>query len=111
MTPEQILQQEFCYEFTKGMQARMLQGFYRYGPCEANVKTEDLVKLAQGRIDKYLATGNTEHLLDAGNFLMLEFRWPKAVNAHFKVDDGIGKIRPRYWSQWARQWFYRWEGD
>jgi hypothetical protein len=40
---------------------------------------------AKRRIRKYEQTGNTEWLMDAGNFLMFEFMYPRNSKAHFKA--------------------------
>ena len=112
LSHDEILRQEFCFDFTNGMMDRMVMGFYRYGSAQANVKTEDLIALAMGRIQKYQDTGNTEHLMDAANFLMLEYQYPKADNAQFMVDHDEQKERPSYYDErevLAR--LYKYEGD
>jgi hypothetical protein len=41
----------------------------------------------QKRIDKYIETGNTEFLMDAANFAMIEFMFPSHPSAHFRPTD------------------------
>jgi hypothetical protein len=40
------------------------------------------------RTEKYKDTGNTEWLVDAANFLMFEFMYPKHRKAHFRATEG-----------------------
>ena len=36
---------------------------------------------------KYRETGNTEYLLDAGNYAMFEYMYPQHEKAHFRATD------------------------
>jgi hypothetical protein len=39
------------------------------------------------RIELYKQTGNKEHLVDAANFLRIEYKYPKHPKAHFRGTD------------------------
>ncbi len=73
-SPEEILRTEFSEDFVRYMKNRMVMSYFKYG------KVEDARK-------KYLATGNTEWLIDAANNLMMEFMFPSVEGAHFKATE------------------------
>ena len=79
---------EFSLPFVQGMSNRMATSFCKYGSvADAYPGTVSALASAQMRIEKYLATGNTEFLMDAGNFLMIEFMFPSVAGAHFEAGD------------------------
>ena len=39
------------------------------------------------RLIKYLSTGNTEWLMDVGNFAMIEYECPQVPGSHFRATD------------------------
>lgn len=79
---------EFSNEFVDGMRARMDVSHAKYGSIhDAYPHKVDALESMQKRIDKYIATGNTEFLIDASNFLMIEFMLPAHPRAHFKATD------------------------
>lgn len=82
---------EFCPQFVQAMANRMAVSFHKYGsvadfdgsPCDN----------AHLRLDKFYETGNTEFLVDAANFLMMEFmRDPDAFVAT-DSDQSPGRVR------------------
>jgi hypothetical protein len=63
---------------------RMLTSFHKYGHVEAAIENGvDCLASAKQRVDKYLETGNTEYLMDAANYYMMEFMFPSLETAHF----------------------------
>ena len=83
----EVLETDFSIEFVCRMANRIVMGHHRYGPLKEGKK--DNIKAAKRRIELYIETGNMEYLVDAGNFVMLEYRMPKHPRAHFEsVDDG-----------------------
>lgn len=78
---DHILQQEFSEEFVRTMKNRMLVGYFRYGPVADD--DSNYVVRALKRVREYLRTGNQEMLVDAANFLMMEFMHPQHPDAHF----------------------------
>lgn len=88
MTPEEILKTEFSEAFIKGMKERMLVSYFKYGPVAKGFphKVHALGSMEE-RIRLYHETGNTENLMDAANFLMIEFMFPRHPDAHFTATD------------------------
>lgn len=79
---------EFSNDFVDGMRARMDVSFTKYGPiADAYPHKVNALESMQKRIDRYIETGNTEWLVDAANFLMIEFMLPAHPRAHFKATD------------------------
>lgn len=82
---------EFSLPFVKGMANRMAVSFHKYG-CLADpeARTIDYLASLQQRLNMYQETGNTEYLIDAANFAMIEYMYPKHVTAHFQPTDSDG---------------------
>ena len=82
---------EFSDQFTEGMKNRMAVSYYKYGPvAEAYPgKVSALASLEQ-RLRMYAATHNTEYLMDAANFCMIEFMHPSHDDAHYTPTDSDG---------------------
>jgi len=85
---EEILATQISKQFLAGMVARMEMSFFKYGDIKDAFphKINALASLQQ-RLDKYKMTGNTEFLMDAANFAMIEFMLPRHANAHFTPTD------------------------
>ena len=64
---------QYRLAFLQGMIDRLTFGFCRYGHIAESAKTCDIVKTLRDRVKKYEDTGNTEFLIDAANFCMIEF--------------------------------------
>jgi hypothetical protein len=79
---------EFSETFTQGMYDRMCVSFFKYGPV-AHGFPEKLDALAslQLHLDAYAKDGNTEHMMDAANYAMIEFMRPRHPHAFFKATD------------------------
>jgi hypothetical protein len=83
---------EYSDEFDKLRQNRVELSFFKYGSAADNFG-EGLVNALATHdmcIRKYLATGNTEYLTDAANYLMFEFMYPSVTGAYFKATDSSG---------------------
>ena len=79
---------EFSEKFVSGMRDRMEISFHKYGPiADAYPSKVNAIESCNKRVDKYFETGNTEWLIDAANFLMIEFMHPSHPSAHFKGTD------------------------
>lgn len=85
---EDVLRTEFSEQFVSGMKDRMVVSFYKYGPIAAGFpdKVNAITSLTD-RLRKYAETGNTEFLMDAANFAMIEFMHPAHPNAFFEGTD------------------------
>ena len=79
---------EFSIEFTDRMRARMGMSFRKYGPVrDAYPHKVSAIESLRARIEKYEETGNTEWLIDAANFCMIEYMLPAHKRAHFRATD------------------------
>lgn len=87
---------EFSQSFVQGMYDRMCVSFFKYGPV-ANGFPEKVDALATLRLclDAYAKDGNTEHMIDAANYAMIEFMRPRHADAHFKATDSRGSVGRR----------------
>jgi hypothetical protein len=74
-------------DFPQMMDDRLAMGELRYGKTKTSVAKFRDFKKAGERMALYMATGNTEHLIDAANFLRLEFKRSKHPKRHFKSSD------------------------
>lgn len=86
-TIEKQLATQVSEDFWKGMKARMEMSYFKYGDVKEAAGKVDMLKSLQQRLDKYHATGNTEFLMDAANFAMIEFMFPQHEKAHFAATD------------------------
>lgn len=73
--------------FLQYMFNRLLMGRLRYGPKKPSATTYNYAKSIEGKIKQYMETGNTEFLVDIGNYAMLEFRFGKHPSRHFSAKD------------------------
>lgn len=75
-------------KFIDGMVARMRMSYLKYGDIkDAYPHKIDAIACLKDRISSYANTGNTEFLIDAANFAMIEFMFPKLPGAHFSPTD------------------------
>jgi len=82
---------EFSEKFVQGMIDRVAVSFYKYGAAADNYPArKNALASLQARLDLYLSTGNTEYLIDAANFAMLEFMHPSLPDAHYTPTDSSG---------------------
>jgi hypothetical protein len=92
-----FLPTEFSPEFVQGMANRMAVSCARYGPiAEGFPEPFDALQSARLRLERYSQTGNQEWLLDAANFLMIEFLRPRHPAAHFRAtsdQESPGRVR------------------
>jgi hypothetical protein len=79
---------EFSEQFVEYMRNRMAVSFHKYGPVAAAYPAKvDAVASLVKRLERYAETGNTEWLVDAANFCMIEFMHPRHPEAHFRATD------------------------
>jgi hypothetical protein len=87
-TPDNVPDSEFSVQFAQGMCDRMSMSYFKYGRVsEAYPVKVDAIASLRLRLEKYEQTGNTELLMDVGNFAMIEFMRPRHPNAHFTPED------------------------
>lgn len=93
---ETLPESEFSPQFIQGMIDRMAMSYPKYGSIKAYPLKADALQNLQGRLDKYRETGNTEWLIDAANYCMIEFMRPSHPDAHFRStssDESPGLVR------------------
>lgn len=85
---EELKRISWSPEFETLMRNRLLVGAFRYGLLNEEGKPAfDSVGSAIKRLELYLETGNTEHLVDAANLCLVEFVEGKHPKKHFKAED------------------------
>lgn len=84
----EILKTEFSEDFIEKMKNAMITSYHKYGPVVQGFpeRVHALDSMA-ARLRKYAATGNKEYLVDAANFLMIEFMHPRHEKAHWQSED------------------------
>lgn len=87
---DKVVSSEVSKQFIDGMTNRMVVSFYKYGPVKVGAPKMDAISSARNCMRKYAETGNTEYLMDAANYMMIEFMFPKRDGAFFKATDDSG---------------------
>jgi hypothetical protein len=83
-----VLATEFSEPFVQGMRDRMVVSFYKYGAvADAYPDKVNAISSLTDRLRKYAETKNTEFLIDAANFAMIEFMHPSVEGAFFAGTD------------------------
>lgn len=86
--PEDILKRDFSEDFVQKMRNRIVMSHYKYGwMSETYPEIGDAIASLEERLELYKKTGNLEHLIDVGNFAMIEYMRPRHKNAHFEAED------------------------
>ena len=69
---------DYSLEFDKLRQNRVEVSDHKYGPARKNFGEGrvDALKTAELCLDAFKKDGNTEHLVDAANYLMFRFMYP-----------------------------------
>jgi len=80
-------EKDFSEDFVQKMRNRMATSLHKYGRVADNRVNIDFLENVQARLAKYGDTGNTEWLVDAANFCMMEFEMPWHKEAHFRATD------------------------
>lgn len=87
-TVEGVPASEFSRPFVQGMCDRMGMSFAKYGKvADAYPDKVDAIASLRVRLERYMATGNTEWLMDVANFAMIEYLRPRHPAAHFAPTD------------------------
>ena len=84
---------EYSQEFDKLRQNRVELSFFKYGPARDNFGggRVDALKTAELCIDAFKKDHNTEHLIDAANYLMFRYMYPYP-GEYFKPTDSSGSV-------------------
>lgn len=91
----EILKREYCEGADKIRKTMVLMSYYKYGPARKNFGCGrvDALKSAEECIHAFKKDKNTEHLLDAMNYLMFRYMYP-LPGEHYKATDSDGSVKP-----------------
>lgn len=64
-----------------------MMGTLRYGPKKSGAPKYDYAGSIEKKIALYKETGNTELLVDIGNYSMLEYKFGEHPKKHFAAGD------------------------
>jgi len=91
---------EFSVKFMQGMLYRMGMSHFKYGKvADAFPDKVNALDSLMLRLKKYRETHNTEYLIDAANFAMIEFMFPQFPDAKF---DAESKSPGRIWHDYKQ---------
>lgn len=88
-----ILKGEYSEQFDKERKYRVEVSYHKYGPARQNFGggRVDAIKTAELCLDAFKKDGNTEHLIDAANYLMFRFMYPYPGES-FKPTDSNASV-------------------
>lgn len=89
----EILKTEYSEQFDKERKARVVTSYYKYGSSRDNFASGrvDAIATAERCIDAFKKDHNSEHLVDAANYLMFRYKYPMPGD-YFKATDSNGSI-------------------
>ncbi len=89
----EVLKREYSAQFDKERQNRIEVSYYKYGPARDNFGSGrvDAIKTAELCIEAFKKDHNTEHLIDAANYLMFRYMYP-LPGEFFKATDSSGSV-------------------
>lgn len=88
-----VLKKEYSAQFDKERQNRIEVSYYKYGSARDNFGSGrvDAIKTAELCIEAFKKDHNTEHLIDAANYLMFRYMYP-LPGEFFKATDSSGSV-------------------
>lgn len=87
------IEREYSARFDKERKNRVEVSFYKYGPARDNFGSGrvDAIATAERCIEAFKKDHNTEHLVDAANYLMFRYMYP-LPGEFFKATDSSGSV-------------------
>lgn len=84
---------EYSTHFDKERRYRVEISYYKYGPARDNFASGrvDALATAERCIDAFKMDKNTEHLVDAANYLMFRYMYP-LPGEYFEPTDSSGSV-------------------
>lgn len=84
---------EYSEEFDRLRKNRVSVSFFKYGSARDNFGggRVDAIATAERCIEAFKKDGNTEHLVDAANYMMFRFMYPYPGEG-FRGTDGRGSV-------------------
>lgn len=88
-----VLKTEYSEQFDKERKARIETSYHKYGPAVKNFGEGrvDAIKTCELCLEAFKKDGNTEHLVDAANYLMFRFKYPLPGES-FRPTDSSGSV-------------------
>jgi hypothetical protein len=88
-----LSESEYSSVFDELRRNRVAVSFYKYGPAKKNFGEGrvDALKTAELCIEAFKKDHNTEHLVDAANYLMFRYMYPLG-DEHFEATDSSGSV-------------------
>lgn len=88
-----VLKREYSEQFDKERKARVEVSYYKYGSARYNFGSGRVDALATAKmcIDAFEKDHNSEHLVDAANYLMFRYMYP-FPDDYFKPTDSSGSV-------------------
>lgn len=89
-----ILDSEYSTKFDNLRKSRVELSYLKYGPARKNFGEGrvDALATAERCIDAFKKDHNSEHLVDAANYLMFRFMYPLYDDEKFKATDSSGSV-------------------
>ena len=89
----EVSKREYSAQFDKERQNRIEVSYYKYGSARDNFGSGrvDAIKTAELCIEAFKKDHNTEHLIDAANYLMFRYMFP-LPGEFFKATDSSGSV-------------------
>lgn len=88
-----ILKTEYSEQFDNERKRRVEVSYFKYGPARDNFASGrvDALATAELCLDAFKKDHNSEHLIDAANYLMFRFKYPMPGD-HFTPTDSSGSV-------------------
>lgn len=88
-----VLKREYSDQFDKERRYRVEVSYHKYGPARDNFASGrvDALATAERCIEAFKKDKNTEHLIDAANYLMFRYMYPYP-GEYFKPTDSSGSV-------------------
>lgn len=88
-----ILKTQYSEQFDNERKVRIETSYYKYGSASDNFASGrvDALATAERCLDAFKKDHNTEHLVDAANYLMFRYMYP-LPGEHFKPTDSSGSV-------------------
>lgn len=90
---EKDIDREYSARFDRERKNRVEVSYYKYGPARDNFGSGrvDAIATAELCIEAFKKDHNTEHLVDAANYLMFRYMYP-LPGEFFKATDSSGSV-------------------
>lgn len=89
----EILKSEYSVQFDNERKARIATSYYKYGSARDNFASGrvDALATAERCIEAFRKDHNSEHLVDAANYLMFRYKYPMPGD-YFKATDSSDSV-------------------